>query len=270
MVVSRREGSISSNIRAIIEQLNLNPVERRRLIDRTKQDGARCVVGYHQGVQPAAKISIGVYGCKEKVGYEIPGGGPIRRAVCRLGPDRSRPRQEAGQRKILAPIKKEGAAREDAAVEEEKAEDNGFGSIRSMRKIEDRPRPRPESGRTATIPQANRERSVRAEDTIEDKGTARCSRIEDRQRSKPETRQRIPPLIKDAIPRIEEEEVIEVIEMIIAPSLQRVNEISFLYFFFSSLPPFPRYRSKYRSLSIIVCQSVPPVTLDSVKKEKFE
>lgn len=118
MVVSRREGSISSNIRAIIEQLNLNPVERRRLIDRTKQDGARCVVGYHQGVQPAAKISIGVYGCKEKVGYEIPGGGPIRRAVCRLGPDRSRPRQEAGQRKILAPIKKEGAAREDAAVEE--------------------------------------------------------------------------------------------------------------------------------------------------------
>lgn len=49
----------------------------------------------------------------------------------------------------------------------EKAEDNGFGSIRSMRKIEDRPRPRPESGRTATIPQANRERSVRAEDTIE-------------------------------------------------------------------------------------------------------
>lgn len=34
MVVSRREGSISSNIRAIIEQLNLNPVERRRLIDR--------------------------------------------------------------------------------------------------------------------------------------------------------------------------------------------------------------------------------------------
>ncbi|XP_061927595.1 otolith matrix protein OMM-64 isoform X12 [Apis cerana] len=157
MVVSRREGSISSNIRAIIEQLNLNPVERRRLIDRTKQDGARCVVGYHQGVQPAAKISIGVYGCKEKVGYEIPGGGPIRRAVCRLGPDRSRPRQEAGQRKILAPIKKDGAAREDAAVEE-------------------------------------------------DKGSARCStRIEDRQRSKPETRQRIPPLIKDAIPRIEEE-----------------------------------------------------------------
>lgn len=42
-----------------------------------------------------------------------------------------------------------------------------------------------------------------------------------------------------------------------------------LFFFFLS-PPFDRYRSKYRSLSIIVCQSVPPVTLDSVKKEKFE
>ena len=134
MVVSRREGSISSNIRAIIEQLNLNPVERRRLIDRTKQDGARCVVGYHQGVQPAAKISIGVYGCKEKVGYEIPGGGPIRRAVCRLGPDRSRPRQEAGQRKILAPIKKEGAAREDAAVEEViDLEGRNLASIRMCR-----------------------------------------------------------------------------------------------------------------------------------------
>lgn len=49
----------------------------------------------------------------------------------------------------------------------EKAEDNGFGSIRSMSKIEDRPRPKPENGRTATIPQASRERSVRAEDAIE-------------------------------------------------------------------------------------------------------
>lgn len=139
MVVSRREGSISSNIRAIIEQLNLNPVERRRLIDRTKQDGARCVVGYHQGVQPAAKISIGVYGCKEKVGYEIPGGGPIRRAVCRLGPDRSRPRQEAGQRKILAPIKKDGAAREDAAVEEViDLEGRNLASIRADRRVASR------------------------------------------------------------------------------------------------------------------------------------
>lgn len=95
MVVSRREGSISSNIRAIIEQLNLNPVERRRLIDRTKQDA-----GAPRCMEPAARISIGVYGCKERpVGYEM----PVRRA-----PDRPRPRQETGQRKILAPIKREG------------------------------------------------------------------------------------------------------------------------------------------------------------------
>ncbi|XP_026294771.1 uncharacterized protein LOC726231 isoform X4 [Apis mellifera] len=53
------------------------------------------------------------------------------------------------------------------------------------------------------------ERKEEEENQAKDKGTARCSRIEDRQRSKPETRQRIPPLIKDAIPRIEEEEVIE-------------------------------------------------------------
>ncbi|KOC66857.1 hypothetical protein WH47_11921 [Habropoda laboriosa] len=104
MVVSHREGSISSNIRAIIEQLNLNPVERRRLIDRTKQEDARCKS--FQGVQPTAKISIGVYGCKEKVGYEIPG--PIRR-VCKFE-DRPRPKQETGQVKILASIKKEAAA----------------------------------------------------------------------------------------------------------------------------------------------------------------
>ena len=110
MVVSHREGSISSNIRAIIEQLNLNPVERRRLIDRTKQDGARCKS--FQAVQPAAKISIGVYGCKEKVEYEIPA--PIRR-VCRHE-DRPRPKQETtGQRKIIGLVRKEAAALEDDA-----------------------------------------------------------------------------------------------------------------------------------------------------------
>ncbi|XP_061927593.1 otolith matrix protein OMM-64 isoform X10 [Apis cerana] len=50
------------------------------------------------------------------------------------------------------------------------------------------------------------ERKEEEENQAKDKGSARCStRIEDRQRSKPETRQRIPPLIKDAIPRIEEE-----------------------------------------------------------------
>lgn len=100
MVVSRREGSISSNIRAIIEQLNLNPVERRRLIDRTKQDAGapRCM-----GMEPAARISIGVYGCKER------GGGGYEMMAVRRAPDRPRPRQETGQRKILAPkIKREG------------------------------------------------------------------------------------------------------------------------------------------------------------------
>ena len=113
MVVSHREGSISSNIRAIIEQLNLNPVERRRLIDRTKQDGgARCKS--YQGVQPAAKISIGVYGCKEKVEYEIPA--PIRR-VCRYE-ERPWPKQETtrdGQRKIVGLVRKEAATLEDDA-----------------------------------------------------------------------------------------------------------------------------------------------------------
>ncbi|OAD57604.1 hypothetical protein WN48_01578 [Eufriesea mexicana] len=203
MVVSHREGSISSNIRAIIEQLNLNPVERRRLIDRTKQDNARCK-GF-QDVQPAAKISIGVYGCKEKVEYEIPG--PIRR-VCKFE-DRSRPKQETGQRKIIGSIKKEVAALEDDDAVEDKVEDKGFGPIRSACRMEDRARPKPESRRT--IPQAMKEQSVRAEDTIEDipedeaKGSVRSScRIEDRPRSKPETRQRIPPIIKDASSRIEE------------------------------------------------------------------
>lgn len=111
MVVSHREVSISSNIRAIIEQLNLNPVERRRLIDRTKQDNARCKS--FPGVQPTAKISIGVYGCKEKVDYEIPE--PIKR-VCKFE-DRFRAKTEIGARKIVG-IKKEATATiEDHAVE---------------------------------------------------------------------------------------------------------------------------------------------------------
>lgn len=60
MVVSHRETTISSNIRAIIEQLNLNPVERRRLIDRTREN-ARITA-----VDPPTKIKIGVYGCNER------------------------------------------------------------------------------------------------------------------------------------------------------------------------------------------------------------
>ncbi|CAK9825843.1 hypothetical protein ANTRET_LOCUS3780 [Anthophora retusa] len=219
MVVSHREGSISSNIRAIIEQLNLNPVERRRLIDRTKQEDSRCKS--FQGVQPTAKISIGVYGCKEKVEYEIPG--PIRR-VCKFE-DRPRPKQETGQVKILATIKKEAVAvaaaaaaaaaavalQQDAAdAVEDKAEDKTFGSIRSVVHIEDQGRSKPES--RWTIPQAKKEISGYFEDTIEDKaedestmGSVRPScKIEDRPRSKPELRQRIPPVIRDASSRIEE------------------------------------------------------------------
>ncbi|CAL7937036.1 unnamed protein product [Xylocopa violacea] len=199
MVVSHRESSISSNIRAIIEQLNLNPVERRRLIDRTKQDGARCKS--FPGVQPAAKISIGVYGCKEKLEYEIPG--PIRRA-CKLE-DRSRPKQETGRQRVYSSAIK----KEDEAVED-KVRGKPYASIRSACRVEDRPRPKPESRRA--IPQAKKERSVRAADTIEDKaedgsglGSVRPScRIEDRPRSKPETRQRIPPIMKDSTARIEE------------------------------------------------------------------
>ncbi|XP_054000062.1 nucleolar and coiled-body phosphoprotein 1-like isoform X6 [Hylaeus anthracinus] len=197
MVVSHREGSISSNIRAIIEQLNLNPVERRRLIDRTKQDSARCKS--FSSVQTTAKISIGVYGCKEKVEYEIPG--PIRR-ICKFE-DRSRPKPETGQ-KIA--IRKEA---EDHAIEDKVVVDKAFESIRSARKTEDRSRSKPESRRM--IPPAKKEQPVRAVDAIEDKaedestGFVRPScRLEDRPRSKPEARQRIPPIIKEATPRIEE------------------------------------------------------------------
>lgn len=59
MVVSR-ETNISTNIRAIIEQLNLNPVERRRLIDRTREN-VRI-----RPVSSPANITIGVYGCNDK------------------------------------------------------------------------------------------------------------------------------------------------------------------------------------------------------------
>ncbi|XP_076176818.1 uncharacterized protein LOC143151506 isoform X6 [Ptiloglossa arizonensis] len=197
MVVSHREGSISSNIRAIIKQLNLNPVERRRLIDRTKQDNSRCKS--FPSVQTAAKISIGVYGCKEQLEYEIPG--PIRRAG-KLE-DRSRPRPETGQK-----IKRET---EDNAIEDEAAVDKTHGSIRSARKTEDRARPKPGTGRMILRAKKEQQPLVRAEDTIEDKaedestGSVRPScRIEDRPRSKPETRQRIPPIIKEATPTIEE------------------------------------------------------------------
>lgn len=82
MVVSHREPSISSNIRAIIEQLNLNPVERRRLIDKTRQETTRCK-SYPGGIVVAEsppKISIGVYGCKDRDEFAIPSG-PIKSAI---------------------------------------------------------------------------------------------------------------------------------------------------------------------------------------------
>lgn len=103
MVVSHRESSISSNIRAIIEQLNLNPVERRRLIDKTRQSGnARCK-SFPDGIvveSQAPKISIGVYGCKDRSAeYEIPS--PISKTAItarKIEIERSRSKAESRQR----------------------------------------------------------------------------------------------------------------------------------------------------------------------------
>lgn len=102
MVVSHRESNISSNIRAIIEQLNLNPVERRRLIDKTRQSSnARCK-SFPEGIveSQAPKISIGVYGCKDRdADYEIPS--PISKtaiAARKIEIERSRSKAETRQR----------------------------------------------------------------------------------------------------------------------------------------------------------------------------
>ncbi|XP_076276060.1 uncharacterized protein LOC143206990 isoform X6 [Lasioglossum baleicum] len=199
MVVSHREGSISSNIRAIIEQLNLNPVERRRLIDRTKQDTSRCKS--FPSVQTGAKISIGVYGCKEKVEYEIPG------SIRRMFEDRSR-KPEAPQTITVKTRPEDTKPIEDKVLESSR----GLGSIKLPCKMEDRPRPRPECRRNIPRPRKEHQQPANTEsDAIEDKpedvstGSVRPScRIEDRPRSKPEARQRIPPVIKEASPRIEE------------------------------------------------------------------
>ncbi|KZC14413.1 hypothetical protein WN55_07011 [Dufourea novaeangliae] len=88
-----------------------------------------------------------------------------------------------------------------------------LGSIRSPWKMEDRPIPKPECRRT--VPQTRKDQQqqqpARIEDTIEDRaeddsmGSVRPScRIEDRPRLKPEARQRIPPIIKEASSPIEE------------------------------------------------------------------
>ena len=63
MVVSHRDSVISTNIRAIIEQLNLNPVERRRLIER-QDDIDNCNKILETSTK--ARVSIGVYGLKNK------------------------------------------------------------------------------------------------------------------------------------------------------------------------------------------------------------
>nr|XP_031834092.1 uncharacterized protein LOC116427646 [Nomia melanderi] len=154
MVVSHREGSISSNIRAIIEQLNLNPVERRRLIDRTKQDAPRCKS--FPSVQTTAKISIGVYGCKEKVEYEIPG------SIRRMFEDRSRSKPEISQ---TMKIERDANVIEDKAVESSR----GLGSIRPPCKMEDRPRPKPEIRRAVhSAKREQQQQPMRVEaDTIE-------------------------------------------------------------------------------------------------------
>lgn len=79
MVVSHRESSISSNIRAIIEQLNLNPVERRRLIESRstgdlKLSNKQHIHHQHQQQKHAAllvesvtrpRVTIGVYGLRQ-------------------------------------------------------------------------------------------------------------------------------------------------------------------------------------------------------------
>ncbi|XP_011880040.1 PREDICTED: WEB family protein At5g16730, chloroplastic-like isoform X7 [Vollenhovia emeryi] len=103
MVVSHRESSISSNIRAIIEQLNLNPVERRRLIDKTRQGGNERCKSFPAGIvveSQAPKISIGVYGCKDRSAeYEIPS--PIGKTVIaarKIEIERSRSKAETRQR----------------------------------------------------------------------------------------------------------------------------------------------------------------------------
>ncbi|XP_029155848.1 uncharacterized protein LOC114928727 isoform X4 [Nylanderia fulva] len=99
MVMSHREPNISSNIRAIIEQLNLNPVERRRLINKTRQEGnARCK-SFPDGIMmesQAPKISIGVYGCKDRSAeFRIPDH-PI--AMRKIEIERSRSKLDTRQR----------------------------------------------------------------------------------------------------------------------------------------------------------------------------
>lgn len=82
MVVSHRESTISSNIRAIIEQLNLNPVERRRLIESRANEVDRIKFKQHRrdddhqreignnNVTSKPIVTIGVYGLKRNTSNE--------------------------------------------------------------------------------------------------------------------------------------------------------------------------------------------------------
>lgn len=62
MIVSNGETNISTNIRAIIEQLNLNPVTGRRRRRYTHND-TNCPSTCQKTVNTTANITFGVYGC---------------------------------------------------------------------------------------------------------------------------------------------------------------------------------------------------------------
>lgn len=109
MVVSHRESTISSNIRAIIEQLNLNPVERRRLIEARGPEHQRCgikqrqlqqVESMHQA-QERTRVTIGVYGLGQQHPYHQEIQPRPRKPVRRIEP---RPRQRLPPRLELEEV----------------------------------------------------------------------------------------------------------------------------------------------------------------------
>jgi hypothetical protein len=153
MVVSHREPNISSNIRAIIEQLNLNPVERRRLIDRSREeDKARCK-SYPDGMpgfpvdSQSPRITIGVYGCADRsTGFEIssPIGAGKSATTRKIEIERARSKADARQR--LPAQKKEAlvachltreipAAQVEREVRQERAKEVNRRDRRSRRSI---------------------------------------------------------------------------------------------------------------------------------------
>lgn len=102
----KSESPISSNIRAIIEQLQLNPVERRRLIDRAEENTflrKKLQNGAEESSSASARVSIGVYGCKD---YEMCGGGFVRRSEKRNPDAKPRP-VSMFEQKVLEEAKSE-------------------------------------------------------------------------------------------------------------------------------------------------------------------